>query len=125
MRPEPNKRLDQYRRSHPDYPDTAAGVNHGIFRIGDLKVISSGTNPGGPLYGEEIWQWEHVSVSARHRCPTLEEMCKVKDLFWGEEETVVQFHPAKSKYVNHHPHCLHLWKQVGLEMNLPPKETLA
>ena len=52
-------------------------------------------------------------------------MCKVKDLFWGEEETVLQFHPRKSEYVNAHPRCLHLWKQVGVDVKLPPKETLA
>lgn len=65
--------------------------------------------------------WEHVSVSLRHRCPTWEEMCYIKDLFWNEDEAVVQFHPKKSEYVNHHPSCLHLWKQVGVEWTTPPK----
>lgn len=27
-----------------------------------------------------------------------------------EEETVVQFHPPESEYVNNHLYCLHLWK---------------
>ncbi len=65
--------------------------------------------------------WEHVSVSLRHRCPTWEEMCFAKKLFWGEDETVVQYHPKKSEYVNCHPFCLHLWKQTGVEWAIPPK----
>ena len=54
--------------------------------------------------------WEHVSVSRQERCPTWEEMCKVKALFWDEEDCVVQYHPPKSEYVNRHPYCLHLWR---------------
>jgi hypothetical protein len=59
--------------------------------------------------------WEHVSISLpyRKRCPTWEEMCWIKDLFWDPEEVVVQYHPAKSQYVNLHPFALHLWKPVG------------
>lgn len=56
------------------------------------------------------------------RCPTWEEMCMVKDIFWGEEECVVQFHPPRSEYVNRHPYCLHLWKKIGEEYETPPKE---
>lgn len=33
--------------------------------------------------------WEHVSVSLSNRCPTWEEMCMVKDIFWGEDECVI------------------------------------
>ena len=55
-------------------------------------------------------EWEHVSVSLKDRCPTWEEMCEVKDLFFEEDETVVQFHPPKKDYVNIYPYCLHLWR---------------
>lgn len=57
--------------------------------------------------------WEHVSVSRRDRCPTWDEMCQVKDLFWDDEDCVVQYHPPKSSYVNLHPFCLHLWRRVN------------
>lgn len=66
--------------------------------------------------------WEHVSVSLKNRCPTWEEMCVVKDIFWEESECVVEFHPPKSEYVDIHPYCLHLWKKIGAEYELPPKE---
>ena len=64
--------------------------------------------------------WEHVSVSCEKRNPNWDEMCFVKNLFWGEDETVLQFHPPKSEYVNFHPYCLHLWKPVGQDLLLPP-----
>lgn len=66
--------------------------------------------------------WQHVSVSI-HGKPTLvpswQIMCKVKDLFWGDDEWVVQFHPAKSEYVNNHPGCLHLWRPTETQMPTP------
>lgn len=77
--------------------------------------------------------WQHVSVSLVkdiglgnkrkfrmvERCPTWEEMCFLKNLFWDEDETVVQYHPAKSEYVNCHPYCLHLWRAENFEMPTP------
>ena len=66
--------------------------------------------------------WEHVSVSRRDRCPTWDEMCLIKDIFWDEEECVVQFHPPRSQYVDTHPYCLHLWKKIGETYETPPKE---
>ncbi len=64
--------------------------------------------------------WEHVSVSLPTRCPDWAEMCWVKDLFFGPEECVVQFHPPEFVRVNIHPFCLHLWKVVGVEFPAPP-----
>lgn len=63
--------------------------------------------------------WEHVSVSRRDRCPTWDEMCQVKALFWDEEDCVVQFHPPRSEYVNNHEFCLHLWRPVGIRLPMP------
>lgn len=74
--------------------------------------------------GLKLPAWEHVSVSLGHRCPTWQEMSFVKDLFWDEEETVIQFHPPKSDYINVHPHCLHLWKPIGLKLPRPPSSTV-
>lgn len=66
--------------------------------------------------------WEHASVSLRNRCPTWDEMCAIKDIFWGEEEAVMQVHPPRSEYVNLHPYCLHLWKPIGQDFIRPNKE---
>jgi hypothetical protein len=66
--------------------------------------------------------WKHVSVSiiGDNRPPKWGDMCAIKDLFWDEEDWVVQFHPAKSEYVNHHPGCLHLWQPLNEKLPTPP-----
>lgn len=67
-------------------------------------------------------QWEHVSISipTESRTPTWPEMCFVKDLFWDDTDTVVQFHPPKKDYVNAHEFCLHLWRPTEFIIQTPP-----
>lgn len=84
----------------------------GWFECGPLLIMSSGSQP-------DASDWEHVSVSCADRCPTWDEMCAVKDLFWTGEETVVQFHPRKSRYKNHHEFCLHLWRRIDGDALFP------
>lgn len=71
--------------------------------------------------------WEHVSVHAllvddpaTKRVPTWGEMCYIKSLFWDDEDTVVQFHPSASNYVNDHPYTLHLWRPTKRALPTPP-----
>lgn len=54
---------------------------------------------------------EHVSVRAKKGTPSWETMCVVKDLFWEDEDEVIQYHPKKSQYVNMHPNVLHMWRE--------------
>lgn len=49
-------------------------------------------------------------------------MCMVKDIFFRDDECVVEFHPPKKDYVDLMPYCLHMWKKIGEEYKLPPKE---
>ena len=65
--------------------------------------------------------WDHVSVT-RHDgvTPTWDDMCKIKRLFFTDAETVVQYHPPESEYVNNHAGCLHLWRKQGYDFPLPP-----
>jgi hypothetical protein len=113
-----NSSLERYRfRAGP--LESPALADYGAFeRPGpcgaDLKIIAS---PGD---ANENIPWEHVSVSCRNRCPNWTEMSYVKDLFWDEEETVIQLHPPRSQWINNHPYVLHLWKPIGLEIPLPP-----
>lgn len=65
--------------------------------------------------------WDHVSVSHKNKVPSWEEMCMVKDIFFDEEECVIQYHPPKSQYINNHPYCLHLWRPQNKEVLMPPK----
>lgn len=105
-----------------------------ITSIDRLNVIKTGYDGGcGDLYlnGSKaepltvVWSfsggWEHISCSYRKRCPTWEEMCKVKELFFYPEEVAVQYHPRKSEYVNIHPYCLHIWRKCGEDFETPPK----
>lgn len=55
--------------------------------------------------------WEHVSINGKFT-PTWEEMCAYKEIFWYDDEVVVQYHPAKDHYVNNLEHCLHMWKPI-------------
>jgi hypothetical protein len=96
------------------------GDSFGAFVVrapwgGKMAIVSSGSTPDNP----DGAGWEHVSASFGERMPTWREMCWVKDQFFNEDETVVQFHPAKSDYVNCHPFCLHLWKHKDGH-TLPP-----
>ena len=75
--------------------------------------------------GSIIWSngggWDHVSVSPRQKriTPSWDDMCMIKDIFFRDDEAVIQIHPPKSEYVNNVPNCLHLWKSQK-NMTLPP-----
>ena len=41
--------------------------------------------------------WEHVSVSySATKIPSWNMMCFIKNMFWDEEDCVIQFHPPKA-----------------------------
>ena len=112
--------LDQYRdcKFEREYYHMTGDGGNGVFRVyvngRSFAVVAS--DGGG---------WDHVSVSPcsqkRKACPTWEEMCAIKEMFFKPEERVVQFHPPKSEYINNHPYCLHLWRpNDGKEMPAPP-----
>jgi hypothetical protein len=111
--------LEQWRIRNGDYA-SSTGNDFGAFIIPgpngrDLRIIAS---PGD---ADESIPWEHVSVSLPNRCPNWPEMCFVKNLFWEEEETVMQLHPPKSRWINNHNFCLHLWRPLYLGIPLPPQ----
>lgn len=111
----------KYKTKHPYIPDSVLSGNNGFFlfphyRINDYEIRCMVSDGMG---------WEHVSVTVSHknkdssRCPTWEEMCWVKDMFWNESDVVVQYHPAKKDYISMHPYCLHLWKPIGVLLPTP------
>jgi hypothetical protein len=117
--------LEAFRRNGP------RGANYGEFVLCDPEsgqtlyvIVGGGCEqkewaemglPGEP--------WEHVSVSRRNKLPpTWDQMCHVKRTFFDDEEWVVQYHPAKSKYINVHPGVLHLWRPCLSVLPIPPVE---
>jgi len=66
--------------------------------------------------------WEHVSISPTRKSytPSWDDMCRLKEVFFKDDEAVIQIHPPKSEYVNNMPNCLHLWRCTYKDMVLPP-----
>lgn len=88
---------------------------NGMFRFAmDTKFIRCIASDGEG--------WQHVSVSIEsepNKTPSWSIMCKVKDLFWDNEDVVVQFYPKKREYVNNHAGCLHLWRPTDVALPRP------
>lgn len=109
-----NKEINYFRLYNGPLASSDINGNNGAFLIPvgskRLKVIVS-----------DGMGWEHVSVShiANHM-PTWTEMCAIKDMFWDEEEAVVQYHPRKSQYINNVNNCLHLWRPTQEILPEPP-----
>lgn len=118
MRKTPWINAEPHRKPHP-WGGAEYGTDYGFFEIPGpcamtLRVIVSNAYP------DEGVMWEHASVSLKTRCPNWKEMHFIKEIFWGDDEAVMQLHPPKKDYVNCHPYCLHLWRPVGQEIPLPP-----
>lgn len=109
------KLLNEHRISEGDMGSTPDMGFNGAFR---LKIDGRWWN----IIASDGYGWQHVSVScdsSQKSVPTWRIMCMIKDLFWEPEDAVVQYHPAKSEYVNHHPGCLHLFRPTVEKLPVP------
>jgi hypothetical protein len=117
LRNSPNVKANRFRLRHGLYASDDTCANNGAFCVpylnGELNVICS-----------DGMGWDHVSVSTPTRCPTWEEMCFIKELFFRDDEWVMQLHPAKAENISYHPFCLHLWRPQAAAIPLPPPETV-
>lgn len=105
--------LDQYRVEL--FKGVLGDEYNGAFKIPiDNKIFNVIASNG--------LDWEHVSVSIMNvqRNPTWLEMCKIKEMFFEDEEVVIQYHPKKSEYVNLHEYTLHLWRPTAKDIPTPP-----
>lgn len=87
------------------------GIRSGYITLprGQKASVCVGRNEGG---------MEHVSIQLFvDRLPKWNEMCYIKDLFWKEEEKVVQIHLSKSEYVNF-VEALHLWRPTNGDFSI-------
>ena len=111
--------LDAYRRRdrrvlelYGSYGDEGNGVFSLPSPRGGGALLCIASNGDG---------WDHVSVSLPNRCPNWPEMEHVKRAFFNDDETAMQLHVPTVDHVNHHPHCLHLWRpNDGQEIPRPP-----
>ncbi len=104
---------EKFRITKGEFASSSLDGNNGAFEWGTLSGHIRTIASNGQF-------WEHVSVSFHYRCPSWKEMCIVKDIFWDEEDCVIQYHPPKSEYVNNHKYCLHLWRPTNEIIPRPP-----
>lgn len=115
MRSTPNLSVEKYRVRDGRLSSSRHHGNNGAFLLPGLTRPLNTTVSDGE-------EWEHVSVSlgpTSTETPTWAEMCYVKDLFWGHDECVVQYHPAREDYRNLHHGCLHLWRPTAVKLPRP------
>lgn len=115
MRPLPWILAEPHRIKHPMAPqDYGDDFGSFVFKRNGVKlccIVSKACDQ---------YPWDHVSVSTKHRCPNWDEMCFIKEIFFDDEEAVMQFHPPKSEYINCHPYTLHMWRPTQEEIPKPP-----
>lgn len=92
-------------------------------------ILSDQTNVHVIVDDGEQTGWEHVSATmwknrkgkSRPIIPTYDQMQFIKQIFWEDDEAVIQIHPPKDQYVNNHQTCYHLWRNKNQKLELPPK----
>lgn len=107
---------EKYRLKTGVMASSSLDGNNGVFLINSFAKAKAAFT----VIASDGAGWEHVSVSLPHRAPTWDEMCFIKNLFWSENDCVIQYHPPKSEYVNNHKFCLHLWRPVNQPIVMPP-----
>lgn len=117
MRRFPNTRAEPFRVPTPDGVDADSEdgffvvKNHG-FR--EINVVVS--TEGG---------WDLVSVMTRGSSPTWDEMCLVREIFFRDDETAIQYSVPKPERISTHKFALHWWRPHTLELPRPPRELIA
>lgn len=115
-----NEAIEPYRVIKGQFATTKDDGNNGHFFIPYhtkffFCIVSDGLG------------WEHVSVRIVDKkfkhdwIPDYRALKTIKELFWGDDECVVQYFPAKADHVNIADNVLHLWKPILQEMPVPPK----
>lgn len=62
-----------------------------------------------------VMDWEHISVSQGNKIPSWDEMCLARDIFWNDNECVIQYMHENNN------NTMHLWRPVGADIPVPPK----
>lgn len=105
--------VDRFRRTHPS-------LGKGDETCGYFVVPSPIDSAPMSIIASQGGEWDHISVSRRNRPPNWPEMERVRMLFFGPNETVMQLHVPAGDHVNAHPNCLHLWRPQNVEIPRPP-----
>lgn len=98
---------------------------HPSFEVTAGACVFLMRNPPGPslrIIATTHGGWDHVSVSLPQRCPTWEELERVKRAFFEDHETAMQLHVPPADHINNSEFCLHLWRPRLLPIPRPPGE---
>lgn len=113
MRGTPNLRAQKFRQ-----PDPVTGRVYSVDVDGWYLVACRGVTL--KVIASCGFGWEHVSVSLPNRTPTWDEMEFVRELFWQDDETVMQLSVPRSEHISLHRYCLHLWRPTDVAVPVPP-----
>ena len=105
-----------------------------IKKIRNLHIVREGEDGFHALWTDPVTQrvysiilswgggWEHLSVTPykNDKTPSWDFMCKMKEMFFRDDEACVEYHPKKEDYVNDLPHCLHIWRPLEEKLPTPP-----
>ncbi len=83
-----------------------------VRRLGDGAWYKGNTGLAACLtvaHEDDGKRWIHLSISRANKLPSWEELVAARDAFLGPETLAVQVLAPKSRHVNIHPFCLHLW----------------
>lgn len=112
--------LEEFRCKDYSIWSSEKGDTFGVFiiRIGSYALLC--------IVGDGHF-WDHVSVTVRDkkgrqikRLPNYNELCKVKNLFFEDDEIVVHYFVPATDHVNINDWCLHLWKHQQKPFPRPP-----
>lgn len=104
-------------------------INNDIGKSNINKSFSVPLNDNKEAFviaSENFMGWDHVSAhiisvesGALNRTPNNEEMQFLRNLFFEDEEVVLEFHPAKKDYINNHSYVLHMWRSTDNIFSFP------
>ena len=113
MKSKPSNAIERFRIIKGILASNKSYGNNGLFMIKHKSRVYK------VVISDEIG-WDHVSVSLPNRVPTWKEMCAIKDMFFEDNETAVQYHPAKEIYIDDFKYVLHIWRCQDEAMPMPP-----
>ena len=103
------RQVELYRVELPGYG--WGDHKNGAFQFRDGLTVIASVGDG----------WEHVSASRKSRVPSYDDLCRIKRLFWHDDDCVMQLFVPVADHVNYHPYCLHLWRPLDVEIPRPPE----
>jgi len=112
----PNVRVQKFRLPDPGTGEVYSLDINGQYiipsKLNRFELMTVIASDGGG--------WDHVSVSLRKRTPTWEEMEYVRELFFRDDEVVMQLSVPARDHVNLHKFCLHMWRPQHVVIPRPP-----